>query len=86
MLTIIGTARKNRGIFRPKLFVMQPINMLQINAPNGTNAVSQEASSMLIFPIGETSDVSKMTFGLDQPSSIPNTTVERFTINSREKN
>lgn len=77
----------NKGTFRPKLFVMKPKKMLHINAPTEYNDVTQDASSIVIFPVGngESSDVSNIIFELVHPSSIPNTMVKRFTTKKKNK-
>lgn len=76
----------SNGIFLPKLFDMYPKTMLHISAPTDSKLVTQEASSMFIFPLGNglSSDVSKMFIGEDQPSRIPKATIKRFTVQNKQ--
>lgn len=71
----------NSGIFLPKLFVIYPKTMLQINAPTWSKEVTHVACSMVILPHGngDSSDMSRMFIGLLHPSKIPNATTKRLT-------
>lgn len=66
---------------------MQPNTILANIAPTDSSDVIQDASSIVIFPLGngDASDVNRTFIGLDHPSNNPNPTMYRFTEENENK-
>lgn len=81
-LTIVGIAIKNKGIFRPKAFVINPKKKLPNKAPMHKHETTHEAFSIVILPDanGESSEVSKIMEGEHHPIFTPYPINKRLTV------
>lgn len=70
-----------RGALWPNLQVINPKNMLLRNPEMEERDAIQEASWIVIVPVGngDSIDVSRKMLGLDHPDDIPMPTVNKFT-------